>query len=74
MIKKIESGHYEYTDSNFVVWRVMNHGYTRGYACVMWVGISKNVSNSVGKNKNTSIIIWGYSRKDVIQRIEERVI
>jgi hypothetical protein len=67
MIKKIKAGAYEYTDGGENIWKVLNHGYTRGYACVMWVGITKDQ-----KKENTSIVIWGYSKKDVIQRIEDR--
>ncbi len=66
MLRKIEAGHYEFTDSNDLVWTVLNHGYTRGYACVMWVGIIRD--------KHSSDMIWGYSRKDVINRIQRRVL
>ena len=66
MLKKIEAGNYEFTDSNGLVWTVLNHGYTRGYACVMWVGIIRN--------GHWSNMIWGYSRKDVIDRIQRRVL
>ena len=68
MIRKIKAGAYEYTDSNGGVWRVLNHGYTRGYASVMWVGICYGCPH----RSNSSIVIWGYSRKDVIERIDER--
>ena len=67
MLRKIEAGNYEYTDANGLVWRVLNHGYTRGYACVMWVAIVKESSLDF-------TTIWGYSRKDVIERIQGRVL
>ena len=69
MLKKIEAGNYEYTDSNGLVWIILNHGYTRGYACVMWRGHKRDEPPTMLRKE-----IWGYSRKDVIDRIQRRVV
>jgi len=65
-MKKIRKGLYHYTDSNGVVWEIMNQGYTHGYCCVMWLGSRLSV-NDIDTNE-----IWANTRKEVVAGIERR--
>lgn len=61
-----EKGFYDYMADGNVVWRLMNMGYTRGYASVMWVGHKRDEPPTMLRKE-----IWAGSRKELIQRIDD---
>ena len=66
-VTRLENGFYDYVDEGNVVWRLMNMGYTIGYACVMWRGHKRDEPTSMLREE-----IWARSKKSLINIIEER--
>jgi|SaaInlV_125m_DNA_1040241.scaffolds.fasta_scaffold00793_2 hypothetical protein len=50
IIRKIETGIYEFDDDTTgITWSIMNIGYTRGYACVMWRASTRRWIDGTGE-------------------------
>jgi len=60
-----EKGWYDYMADGNVVWRLMDMGYTRGYASVMWRGHKRDEPPSQLRTE-----IWASSRKSLMHMID----
>ena len=69
---RVKKGFYDYIspvgvqENGNVVWRLMNIGYTIGYASVMWRGHKRDEPPSTLRKE-----IWAGSRKELMQRIDD---
>ena len=66
-VTRLQNGFYDYVYQENVVWRLMNMGYTRGYASVMWMGYKRDEPTSMLREE-----IWARSKKSLINIIDER--